>query len=164
MSKLVPHQVSGAENRRPPAIASGALGLKRPIEELLKSDAEVYLSGLDLIRTTGPGVYLLLDGAGKPVYVGAGSNCLQRAALSFSAKSSDCTIVHAIIYPCRSVEAAFALETMLIGRLRPRFNLQDRSGSARARTTESQLRHRVGVLKAAESRRAQGRQGAKLPG
>lgn len=99
--------------------------LERPSDELLKDGPEIMVGGVDFLRMTAPGVYLFLDKRKKPLFVGAGANCLLRAASTFTERSAACIAVNVIICPCHSLTAARALATLLIGRLRPPWNHGD---------------------------------------
>jgi len=69
---------------------------------------------------------------GQPLYVGMGENALARASQAKHHKAYIRESADEIrIWPCVSLEAAKELETLLLGRLRPRFNSNNLTGYVR---------------------------------
>jgi excinuclease UvrABC nuclease subunit len=86
------------------------------------------MSGDALRDVRKPGVYVLMR-AQTVLYVGMGKRIMGRLAGGQHAQEdkaiAECDAV--LLYPCVSATAAEALETLLIGRLQPRFNRRKRN-------------------------------------
>ena len=92
------------------------------IEELVIENGGQSFQGYDFQQLCEPGVYLFLE-RGKPLYIGMGSNALARASQTAHKKAHVRESADEIkIFPCKSVLAAKALETILIEKMRPLFN------------------------------------------
>lgn len=83
----------------------------------------------DVFRSLcGPLVYVLLGDEDLPLYIGMSSNGLSRPCDprhgALKARSI-CTSV--LIYACKSVYQATALERFLIRKLNPQYNIQNKS-------------------------------------
>lgn len=80
-----------------------------------------------------PGVYLFLL-AGEPLYVGFGKNLIaacSRSQYLYSRALSIDSCDEVLLYPCKTVEAAKELETLLIRELRPKHNRTHREDKVR---------------------------------
>lgn len=92
------------------------------IESLVVEGAGQSFTGDDFRSLRRPGVYALMLGD-VCLYIGMGRNVLGRAASEGHhcwLAIRDCDKV--LLWPCKSHDAAFKLELILIRRLKPRYN------------------------------------------
>lgn len=81
-------------------------------------------NGNDFKALLGPGVYVFMK-EDRPIYVGMGRSLLGRCSGLGHHKAhtarKECDKV--LLFPCIHLEAAHKLETILIGRFQPQYNL-----------------------------------------
>lgn len=103
---------------------------------LLGPDGGCGFTGADFRSMCGPGVYVFVldtnDGT-EPLYVGSSGVVLSRASTKKHLQGHDARILatRVLIYQCRDLTSARRAEEILIGALRPRYNVRQRYGSAR---------------------------------
>lgn len=101
------------------------------LEALVLPEAGQKFKGSDFRDLRKPGVYLFMRGK-EALYVGMAKRLLGRVG-SFHSQAQlaieDCDEV--LLYPCVSVKAAQELEIILIGRLRPKYNIQRKMYAAK---------------------------------
>lgn len=97
------------------------------MELLVIPDAGQSFKGDDFRSLCLPCVYLFMK-EGLPIYIGAGSSGISRAAQSnhrqWCYARKECDEVR--IYPCKSIDAAFELESILIAKCQPKYNKRKR--------------------------------------
>jgi|SRR6266550_5026595 len=93
------------------------------IELLVIPDAGQSFRGNDFRSLCLPCVYLFMK-EGLPIYIGASSSGISRPAQRGHRQSiralKECDEVR--IHPCKSIEAAFELESILIAKCQPKYN------------------------------------------
>jgi hypothetical protein len=96
------------------------------IEALVIKDAGQSFSGEDFRSLLRPCVYMFMR-ENVPIYIGMSGNGLERVAGRSHHKAlnarQECDEVR--IYPCVSVDAAYKLERILVGRTQPRYNVNE---------------------------------------
>lgn len=98
--------------------------LTMDIEPLLIDGAGQSFSGDDFRMLCRPCVYMFMKD-GLPLYIGMSSHGIQRVAQKAHRQAmlsrAECDEVK--VHPCISVDAARQLETYLIRRMRPKYNV-----------------------------------------
>ena len=95
------------------------------INELVSPNAGQKFKGNDFRDLCKPGVYLYMRGS-EALYVGMGKSVMTRASSSGTQYGrqlaiADCDLV--LLYPCVSVKAALELEMLMIGKMKPKYNV-----------------------------------------
>ena len=96
------------------------------IEALVIKDAGQSFKGEDFRSLLRPCVYMFLR-ENVPIYIGMSGNGIERVAGRSHHKAlnarQECDEVR--VYPCVSVDAAYKLERILVGRTQPRYNVNE---------------------------------------
>src|SRR6266478_1822248 len=97
------------------------------IELLVIPDAGQSFKGDDFRSLCLPCVYLFMK-EGLPIYIGASISGISRPAQRAHGQAikalGECDEVR--IHPCKSVDAAFELESILIAKCKPKYNIRKR--------------------------------------
>src|SRR6266852_4384829 len=96
---------------------------RKDIESLVIKGAGQKFVGSDFRQLRKPGVYVFMLG-GLPLYVGQGKMLLRRIGSNHHQALKAIELAdEVLLYPCISESAAIELEIILIGKLKPKFNV-----------------------------------------
>lgn len=99
--------------------------MENHIEDLVINGAGQQFIAKDFRSLLLPGIYILMRGE-ECLYIGMSGRLLGRIGGRHHQKRAMRECDKVLLFPCKSKEAANALETILIGKMKPKYNLSKR--------------------------------------